>query len=286
MSASSRSPFTFNHLLLIGALCFGAGTHVSKAQEQPPAATGGTSASVGQAAGSPAAATGPNSPAQLRITIDAYKAKLADFPELSRYRDENLRVLVPAAGERRVIFFGDSITDSWGHDPKKFFPGHPFLNRGIRGQTTAQMLLRFRPDVIDLHPAAVVILAGTNDIADMTDARTLQAVEDNYQSMAELAQLNQIRPIFSTVLPICGAQIPRRSPDNIRALNAWLRRYTQDHGYSFVDYYSVMLDPATGQLKVSLTRDCLHPNSDGYRVMEPLVEQGIDAALAVPIRSR
>jgi lysophospholipase L1-like esterase len=224
----------------------------------------------------------PNNVMTLKTTLDKYKQIFADYVSLSRYRTEDTQARPLRSHEKRVVFMGDSITDSWGHDPTKFFPGYPYLNRGIHGQTTSQMLLRFRQDVIDLHPAAVVILAGTNDIADMTDPNRLQQVEGNYTSMAELAEANHIRVIFSSVTPICGAMLQRRSPDNIFALNVWLRAYALKHGYVYIDYYSTLLDPATGQLRESWSKDCLHPNGDGYRAMEPLVQKGIEASLARP----
>jgi len=225
------------------------------------------------------------------ITARATRAetRLRDWPALARYREDNTKTTAPARDENRVVFMGDSITDSWD-DPKYggFFPGKPYIDRGISGQTTPQMLIRFRPDVIALQPRIVLILAGTNDIAGNTGPMTVQAIEDNLTSMFELAHANGIRVVFASVLPISdyeknkdGQQIIRtkqRPPEQITALNAWMKKFAALHGQIYLDYFSAMVDDK-GFLKEELSEDGLHPNQKGYDVMAPLAEQAITAAL-------
>lgn len=204
-----------------------------------------------------------------------------DWPNLARYHEENSKVPPPAAGDARVVFMGDSITDAWGRKYGKFFPGKPYINRGIGGQTTPQMLIRFRPDVIELKPKAVVILAGTNDIAGNTGPTTLEAIEDNLMSMAELAKANGIRVVLSSVMPISDyikPQTTRRPPEKILALNAWIKDYADRIGAVYLDYYTAMLDDKQ-MLKADLTYDGLHPNDAGYELIEPLAAKAIETAL-------
>jgi len=218
---------------------------------------------------------------QVRAQLQQAQDKLKDWPNLGRYRDANSQVLPPAAKEDRVVFMGDSITDGWGSRYGKFFPGKPYINRGISGQTTPQMLIRFRPDVVALRPKAVVILAGTNDIAGNTGPMTQEAIEDNLASMAELARANGIRVVLASLLPVCDyirPQTPRRPPEKILALNAWMKDYAAKHGFIYLDYYSAMLDDKK-MLKQELTGDGLHPNDAGYNIMAPLAEKAIVAAL-------
>jgi lysophospholipase L1-like esterase len=206
---------------------------------------------------------------------------LKDWPNLGRYRDANSQVLPPAPGEDRVVFMGDSITDGWGRQYGKFFPTKPYINRGISGQTTPQMLIRFRPDVIALRPKVVVILAGTNDIAGNTGPMMLEASEDNLASMSELARGNGIRVVLASLLPVCDyikPQTSRRPPEKILALNAWIKDYAAKSGFIYLDYYSAMLDD-NKMLKQALTYDGLHPNDAGYEIMAPLAEKAIVAAL-------
>jgi lysophospholipase L1-like esterase len=208
-----------------------------------------------------------------------------DFGELARYHDANSSLKPPVAGERRVVFFGDSITDIW--PIPKYFPGKPYVNRGIGGQTTPQMLIRFRADVINLRPSAAVILAGTNDIAGNTGPMSLDEIEANYASMAELASAHHIRVIFSSVLPVHNYTpqslnlYMQRSPKKILELNRWLREYCEAHGCLYLDYFSAMVD-AHGLLKKELAEDGLHPNADGYAIMAPLAEAAIQKALSTP----
>lgn len=173
---------------------------------------------------------------------------------------------------------GDSITDSW--NLAEFFPGKPYVNRGISGQTTPQMLIRFRPDVIDLKPKVVVILAGTNDIAGNTGPTTLEAIEENFASMAQLAQANNIRVVLASVLPVYDYPWkPGLEPaQKIVALNAWLKSYAAANGYVYLDYFTPTVNAKLG-MKAELSGDGVHPNKAGYAIMQPLAEQAIAQAL-------
>jgi lysophospholipase L1-like esterase len=209
-------------------------------------------------------------------------APVKEFANIARYHAENAQLAPPAPGENRVVFMGDSITDGWGRKYGTFFPGKPYVNRGISGQTTPQMLIRFRPDVIALKPKVVVILAGTNDIAGNTGPSTLEMIEDNLTSMAELAKANGIKVVFSSVMPVCDyikTQTVRRPPEQIIALNAWMKDYAAKNGLVYLDYYTAMLDDKQA-LKQELTYDGLHPNEAGYNLIGPLAEKAIAAALA------
>jgi lysophospholipase L1-like esterase len=222
--------------------------------------------------------------------LDQYRAsRIAiytdDFGELKRYREANAALKLPAPGENRVVFFGDSITDIWHLD--EYFPGKPYINRGIGGQTTPQMLIRFRQDVIELHPKVVVILAGTNDIAGNTGPMRLEDIEANYASMAELARANNIRTVFSSVLPVHNYTpqsqdfFAQRPPGKILELNRWLKNYCVTNACVFLDYFAAVVD-AKGYLKRDFAEDGLHPNAAGYKVMAPLAEMAIHNALGTP----
>jgi lysophospholipase L1-like esterase len=213
----------------------------------------------------------------------------SDFGRLSRYAGANAALAPKRTGERRVVFFGDSITDNWSKAGYGgFFPGRPYINRGIGGQTTAQMLLRFQPDVITLQPDAVVILAGTNDIAGNAGPVTVEAVEQNLATMSELAKLHGIRVVLASILPVSddkrdaeGRPLLRtqdRPLAKIRALNAWMQDYARRNGHVYLDYYSAAAD-VNGLLKPDLNDDGLHPNAAGYAVMAPRAEQAIAEAL-------
>lgn len=219
-------------------------------------------------------------PEALKQRIDQLQRRMNDWAQLSRYREANTKLSPPAKDEERVVFMGDSITDVWKLD--QFFPGKPFINRGISGQTTPQMLIRFRPDVIALKPRVVVILAGTNDIAGNTGEMSLEDIEGNLSSMVELARTNGIRVVMASVLPIhdygTAKRSERRPPEKIRQLNEWIKNYCKTNGHIYLDYYSHMLDE-TGMLKKEFANDGLHPNKDGYDVMKPLVEAAIKEAL-------
>jgi lysophospholipase L1-like esterase len=221
--------------------------------------------------------------------LDRAAAILGDWPNLGRYRAANAQLAPPAKGEARVVFMGDSITDNWDAEGYGgFFPGRPYVNRGIGGQTTPQMLVRFRPDVIALQPKVVVILAGTNDIAGNTGLVPLSAVEDNIASMAELARAHGIRVVLASVLPVDDGDRDAqdqpllrtrcRPPAQIAELNEWLRRYAKANGHVYLDYAGAVAD-ANGMLRADLAADGLHPNAAGYALMAPLAERAIAAAL-------
>ncbi|HKN15570.1 MAG TPA: SGNH/GDSL hydrolase family protein [Candidatus Sulfotelmatobacter sp.] len=220
--------------------------------------------------------------------LDQYRAsRIAvftdDFGQLARYRDANAALKPPPPGENRVVFFGDSITDIWHLDA--YFPGKPYINRGIGGQTTPQMLVRFRQDVIDLHPKIVIILTGTNDIAGNTGPMRLEDIEANYASIAELARAHEIKLIYSSVLPVHNytprAQdfFAQRSPEKILELNRWLKTYCASSGCHYLDYFSAMVDDK-GLLKRDLADDGLHPNAAGFKIMAPMAETAIEKMLA------
>ena len=211
--------------------------------------------------------------------LDAYRRILMDWGGLTRYGSENAELRLKP-GERRVVFLGDEITENWGAGKAKFFPGKPYLNRGITRQTTAQMLVRFRQDVIDLKPAAVIIQAGTNDIASVMGPSTEGTMADFFQSMTELAKLHGIRVILASVTPVCDCfkkMTDRRPPGKIIGLNGWLKEYAQRSGSVYVDYYSALVEGRA--MKRELTVDGLIPNDAGYEKMGPLAEKAIVEAL-------
>jgi acyl-CoA thioesterase I len=203
-----------------------------------------------------------------------------DWPNLERYRDANAKLSPPLKNENRVIFFGNSITQGWAPYFATMFPGKPYIGRGIGGQTTPQMLVRFRQDVIDLKPRVVVILAGTNDIAGNTGPSTLEMIEDNLASMAELAKANGIVAVLSSVLPVFDYPWrPGLEPaPKIIALNKWMKDYAREHDAVYLDYHSAMSD-ARGGMRSELASDGVHPNEAGYRIMAPLAEAAIAEAL-------
>jgi lysophospholipase L1-like esterase len=211
-----------------------------------------------------------------------YNARLlTDFPWLAKFKEADLKLAPPAEGENRVVFMGDSITDNWKIEgPAGYFPGKPYINRGIGGQTTPQMLVRFRQDVIALQPKVVVILAGINDIAGNTGPMTLEQTEDNLASMAELAAAHHIRVVICSVTPAFDFPWrPGMTPaSKVVALNAWIKAYAAEHGHVYVDYHTAMKDSRDG-LPAALSQDGVHPLPAGYAVMAPLVEAGIAKAL-------
>ncbi len=231
----------------------------------------------------------PSIPATGFAGLDQYRAsRIAvftdDFGQLARYRSANAELKRPKRGEDRVVFFGDSITDIWHLD--EYFPGKPYVNRGIGGQTTPQMLVRFRQDVINLRPKVVVILAGTNDIAGNTGPMRIEDIEAGYASLADLARANNIKVIYSSVLPVHNYTekskdfFAQRSPEKILVLNNWLRSYCAlvSNGCTFLDYFSAMVDEK-GLLKKDLADDGLHPNAAGFKIMAPMAEAAIEQAL-------
>jgi lysophospholipase L1-like esterase len=219
--------------------------------------------------------------------LDQYRAsRIAiytdDFGELKRYREADGAMAPPAAGEKRVVFLGDSITDGW--KLADYFPGKPYINRGIDGQTTPQMLVRFRQDVIDLRPKVLVVLAGTNDVAGVTGPARNEDIEANYASMAELARAHGIRVVFASVLPVhnytpeAKESFARRPRERILALNTWLKDYCASNGMVYLDYFAALVDDR-GMLKRDLADDGLHPNAAGYKIMAPLAEAAVEKAL-------
>jgi lysophospholipase L1-like esterase len=213
----------------------------------------------------------------------------SDFAGFYRYAAANAALAAPKPGEDRVVFYGDSITDNWSKpDYGGFFPGRPYVNRGIGGQTTAQMLLRFRADVLALQPKAVVILAGTNDVAGNAGPATSAQIQDNLATMAELGRLHGVKVVLASLLPVsddkkdaAGQPVNRtrqRPLATLRELNAWLASYAAGNGHVYLDYFSATAD-ASGLLRSELNDDGLHPNARGYAVMAPLAEKAIAEAL-------
>ena len=212
------------------------------------------------------------------------QAYLLDWARLGRYREENTRLPPPRAGEPRVVFLGDSITDDWGRKAGAFFPGKPYVNRGIGGQTTPQMLVRLREDVIALKPAVLAVLAGTNDISANTGPVTQAQVEGYLSSIVELAHAHGIAVVLGTLLPVTdahGEQTRRRPPARIAALNDWIRAYCAAGHCTVADYHAATVG-ADGLLRPELSGDGLHPNAAGYARMEPVAQAAIDRALAAP----
>jgi lysophospholipase L1-like esterase len=206
--------------------------------------------------------------------------QLQDWNQLGRYHEDNLRLKSQSPDPNRVVFLGDSITDGWKLE--QHFPGKPFVNRGISGQTTSQMLVRLYPDGINLKPAALVVLAGTNDIARNTGPQTAEMIEDNFRAMTELAQKHGIRVVLCSLTPISDytvrKQSERRPPADILKLNEWLKRYTEENGFVYADYFSVLADES-GSLKEGHSNDGLHPNEKGYALMAPVVQAAIERAM-------
>lgn len=215
----------------------------------------------------------------LSANINA-SGQTTDWANTAKYAEENKTLGAPLAGEKRVVFMGNSITEGWKMTDPAFFNGRPYIDRGISGQTTPQMLIRFRPDVIDLKPAAVVILAGINDIAENTGPITLEAIAGNIFSMVQLAQANKIKVVMCSVLP--ANRFPWRPSilpaDKVIALNKMLKDYAVQNKITYVDYYSKMVDDEKG-LPKKYAEDGIHPTLEGYKVMEALVEEGIRRAL-------
>ncbi len=254
---------------------------ISAAQATAPAA--------GQApVAAPPPAAPPAAPAPAAPVLSWWQQKnldvfAMDFGQLARYRAANAALPPPAPGEKRVIFFGDSITDFWKLD--QYFPGKGYINRGIGGQTTSQMLVRFRQDVIDLKPKVLVLLAGTNDIAGNTGPITLPDIEANYATLAELARLHGVQVVFSSITPVnnytalAKPLFDQRPIPEILELNEWMKTYAAANDAIYLDYYPALVDDK-GMLRANLANDGLHPNDAGYKIMAPLAQAAIDKALA------
>ena len=250
------------------------------------------------AQGTPAPATAQSAPvtaamvpgcAELASALNAVvrnDTRLRDWANLARYREANAALASPTAGQSRVVFMGDSITDFW-QQPRfgGFFQQKPYVDRGISGQTTPQMLLRFRRDVIDLAPKVVVILAGVNDIAGNTGPTTDEDIEGYLEAMAELATAHGIEVVLASIMPVSeyhvAAGVPQtttRPMARVKAVNAWMEKYAARHGHPYLDYFSAMVDEK-GLLRADLSEDALHPNAKGYAIMAPLAESAIAKAL-------
>jgi lysophospholipase L1-like esterase len=202
---------------------------------------------------------------------------LVDWASLNRYGSEDTEIRPPKSGENRVVFLGDQVTENWSD----FFPGRPYLNRGIASQTTPQMLVRFRQDVISLQPRVVVIQGGSNDLAGVTGPATEGTISENIQSMVELAKLHNIRVVLASVTPVCDCagvkQTGLRPQGKIIGLNGWIKDYAARSGSVYLDYYAGLAEGRN--FKQDLTADGLAPNAAGYRVMAPLAEKAIQEAL-------
>lgn len=206
--------------------------------------------------------------------------QLQDWNQLGRYHSDNDKLKAQPADPSRVVFFGDSITDGW--KLATFFPGKPYVNRGISGQVTSQMLVRLYPDVIDMKPAVVVLLAGTNDIARNNGPETLEMIEENTMAITELAQAHGIKVILCSVTPIAdygrNKMSEGRPPSDILKLNTWMKTYAVQVGAIYADYFSALVD-TNGMMKPGISADGLHPNEQGYNLMVPVVQAAIDQAL-------
>ena len=228
-------------------------------------------------------AQAPATPAAVQAARDSARLEQMqnDWGGLRRYRAANAALPSPRADENRVVFYGNSITDGWARLFPTAFPGKPYVGRGIGGQTTPQMLVRFHQDVVALNPKVVVILAGTNDIAGNTGLSTLEMIEDNLMAMTEIAKQHRIRVVLSSVLPVFDYPWkPGLQPaPKIIALNAWMKQYASDVGETYLDYHTAMADARAG-LPPGLANDGVHPNAAGYAMMAPLVEAAIARALA------
>ena len=226
------------------------------------------------------AAPSQAAPSQQAALAEQYRRLLSDWAGLNRYGSENTELPPPASGEKRVVFIGDQITERWRSAASKFFPGKPYVNRGISGQVTAQMLVRFRQDVINLKPKVVVIQGGLNDITGASGPGSEGMIAEQIKSMTELAKFNGIAVVLSSLTPICDCftvQTGHRSQARIIGVNGFLRDYAKDSASVFVDYYSVL---ANGRdFKRELTLDGLLPNDAGYAVMTEAAERAIARAL-------
>jgi lysophospholipase L1-like esterase len=216
--------------------------------------------------------------------VKEMRNKLADWAQLGRYRADDAALPAPAAGEKRVVFYGSSTTDNWGRRyDSVFFPGKPYVNRGISGQTTPQMLVRFQQDVVALKPAAVVFLGGSNDVAGNTGASTLGMIEDNIRSMVAIAKANGIKMILASQQPTI--EFPWNKGTHpapmLLALSAWEKEYAAAQGLGYVDYYSALVGP-DGSFREGLSVDGVHPTAKGYALMTPVVERVIAQVLQQP----
>jgi lysophospholipase L1-like esterase len=225
----------------------------------------------------------PPTDEQMAAFRKAYEDRLRnDWAYLARYHDDNTKIGLPAPGENRVVFYGNSITDFWINIVPEFFQGKPYIDRGISGQTTPQMLVRFQQDVVSLKPKVVVILAGINDINGNTGPSTIEMIANNIMSMVEIAKAAGIRVVLSSVLP-CDSIYNRpdlHPAEKVLQLNAWLKEYAKENQCVYLDYFPALANETNG-LKAEYTEDGLHPNKAGYEVMQPLAEKAIKTALGM-----
>jgi len=218
-------------------------------------------------------------PCCMPVMLEHFAQQLEDWNQLGRYHTDDLRLEKDPPEENRVVFLGDSITDGW--DLAKFFPGKPYVNRGIGGQTTPQMLARVYPDVVHLHPAVLVLLAGINDIARNTGPETQEMVQDNLRAICELAIANKIKVVLCLLTPVSDyarKQTDHHPPADIQSLNQWIESYAPDIHAQVADYYSALVDDK-GMLRDGYSNDGLHPNAKGYALMAPVAEAAIEAAM-------
>ncbi len=269
MEASMRMRWLIYGAVLAGSTAWGKGAAASGLQVSGEVRS--------KAAG--AAATGA---AAAPVEVERMRKQLADWAGMGRYAAENATLPAPAKGVRRVVFYGDSITDAWGRRPDTgtFFPGKPYVNRGISGQTTPQMLVRFEQDVVRLRPAVVVILAGTNDVAGNTGPETPQMIEDNFRAMAAIAKANGIKVVLASITPAYAYPWkPEVKPvAEIGELNAWMKQICASEGMVYLDYFTALADERGG-MREGTSFDGVHPNAAGYAVMGPLAERAIAEAL-------
>jgi len=270
-------------LNLLGIVLLGSSTGAQQAVQQTAQPNAAQQAAV--PAEQKTVAT-PGIPSTGFAGLDQYRAsRIAmftdDYGQLARYRAANVELRGAGKVKDRVVFFGDSITDSWKLE--QYFPGKPYVNRGIGGQTTPQMLVRFRQDVIELHPRVVVILAGTNDIAGNSGPMRREDIEADLASMAELAKAHDIAVVFSSILPVHNYTpksldfFAQRPMARILEINAWLREYCEKNSVVYVDYFAALVDDK-GLLRKELAEDGLHPNDAGFKIMAPLAEAAIGKA--------
>jgi lysophospholipase L1-like esterase len=216
----------------------------------------------------------------LERQVDIQRRLLSDWAGLTRYGSENTELVRSPSDAERVIFLGDEITESWSATEGQFFSGKPYLNRGIRGQTSPQMLVRFRQDVISLKPRVVVIQAGLNDVASITAPITQPMFAENIMSMVDLAKAHNIRVVLASLTPVCDCytrQTALRPQGKIIGMNGWLKEYSKEAGLIYLDYYSALAEGRN--LRKELTSDGLIPNAAGYSLMSPLAEEAISRAL-------
>ena len=215
------------------------------------------------------------------IRIVTTQAENSDWANLGYYEKRNRELGLPDENEKRIVFMGDSITEEWGNLYPEFFSGKNYINRGIGGQTTPQMLIRFKPDAIDLKPDAIVILAGTNDIAGNTGPSTVRMITDNIFSMAELAKAHEIKVVLASILPVyqySWVDDVLDPPSIVDSINRKIKEYVENQGLVYLDYYSSMVDDRKG-LKLDYTGDGVHPNEAGYKVMSAIADDIILQAL-------